>query len=113
MEQTGDLKFVANLEYRPHLVGSLYGAAFLDMGNVWTLKKHDEMEQTTFQLKRIFKDVAFGTGVGLRYDVGFFILRVDWGLGLHLPYDTGKSGFFNIGHFKDAQTLHFAVGLPF
>ena len=113
MEQTGDLKFVANLEYRPHLVGSLYGAAFLDMGNVWTLKKHDEMEQTTFQPKRIFKDVAFGTGVGLRYDVGFFILRVDWGLGLHLPYDTGKSGFFNIGHFKDAQTLHFAVGLPF
>ena len=113
VEQTGDLKFVANLEYRPHLVGSLYGAAFLDMGNVWTLKRHDEMEQTTFQLKRIFKDVAFGTGVGLRYDVGFFILRVDWGLGLHLPYDTGKSGFFNIGHFKDAQTLHFAVGLPF
>lgn len=113
VEQTGDLKFVANLEYRPHLVGSLYGAAFLDMGNVWTLKKHDEMEQTTFQIKRIFKDVAFGTGVGLRYDVGFFILRVDWGLGLHLPYDTGKSGFFNIGHFKDAQTLHFAVGLPF
>ena len=59
------------------------------------------------------EDMAVGTGVGLRYDVGFFILRVDWGLGLHLPYDTGKSGYFNINKFKDAQTLHFAVGLPF
>lgn len=113
VEQTGDLKFVANLEYRPHLVGSLYGAVFLDMGNVWTLKNHKEMEETTFKAKRIFQDMAFGTGIGLRYDVGFFILRLDWGVGLHLPYDTGKTGFLNVGHFKDAQTLHFAVGLPF
>lgn len=113
VEQTGDLKFVANLEYRPHLFGSLYGALFLDAGNVWSMKNYDEDVETTFKPARIFKDMAFGTGVGLRYDVGFFILRIDWGVGLHLPYDTGRGGFFNIDHLKDAQTLHFAVGLPF
>ena len=113
VEQTGDLKLVANLEYRPHLFGSLYGAVFLDAGNVWLLEGDDDSSRSRFHLNHLLEDMAVGTGVGLRYDVGFFILRVDWGLGLHLPYDTGKSGYLNINKFKDAQTLHFAVGLPF
>lgn len=111
VEQVGDLKFVANLEYRPHLLGSLYGAIFLDAGNVWMM--NDDNDNAKFKASSLFKDMALGTGVGLRYDVGFFIIRLDWGIGLHVPYDTGRSGFYNVAHFKDAQTLHFAVGLPF
>lgn len=42
-----------------------------------------------------------------------FVVRVDWGIGLHLPYDTGKSGFYNIPSFKKNQSLHLAVGYPF
>lgn len=113
VEQTGDMKLEANLEYRPHLFGSLYGAVFLDAGNVWTL--HDEYvgELSDFKLKNFFRDLAIGTGIGLRYDLGYFILRLDWGIGLHVPYDTGRSGFYNVNKFADAQAFHLAVGLPF
>lgn len=104
--QVGDFKFVANVEYRPHLFGSLYGAAFLDLGNVWNLKNN-------LCAKTFFEDMALGTGIGIRYDLDFFVFRLDWGIGLHLPFDTGKSGYFNINHFKDVQTLHLAIGYPF
>jgi outer membrane protein assembly factor BamA len=66
-----------------------------------------------FILKSIFKDMAYGTGIGLRYDMDFLVLRLDWGVALHLPYDTGRSGFYNIERFKGSHTLHFAVGYPF
>ena len=65
------------------------------------------------EIKNLFKETALGTGVGIRYDFDFLVLRLDWGVGLHLPYDTGRSGYFNIGKFKDVQTLHLAIGYPF
>jgi outer membrane translocation and assembly module TamA len=59
------------------------------------------------------KQMALGTGVGVRYDMGMFVIRVDWGVGLHMPYETNKAGFYNITSFKDAQSIHLAVGYPF
>lgn len=113
IDQTGDIKFVANLEYRPKLWGDLYGAVFLDMGNVWTLKEEDYSPQGKFKANSFLKQMAVGTGVGVRYDMGMFVIRLDWGVGLHLPYETSKSGFFNIDKFKNAHSLHLAVGYPF
>ena len=45
---------------------------------------------------RFLKDLALGTGSGLRYDLTFLVIRLDWGIGLHVPYDTGKKGYYNI-----------------
>nr|WP_204865570.1 BamA/TamA family outer membrane protein [Prevotella melaninogenica] len=113
VEQTGDIKIQLNLEYRPHLMGSLYGAVFLDAGNVWTMHYDDGRPEGLFKFKNILNEMALGTGVGLRYDIGYFMIRLDWGLGLHVPYETGKTGFYNISKFKDAQAFHLAIGLPF
>lgn len=113
VEQTGDIKFQCNVEYRPHLVGSLYGALFLDAGNVWTMHYDDGRPEGYFRFKNVLKEMALGTGVGIRYDLGYFMLRLDWGVGLHVPYETGKTGFYNISKFKDAQAFHLAIGLPF
>ena len=93
VEQTGDIKFQCNVEYRPHLVGSLYGALFLDAGNVWTMHYDDGRPEGYFRVKNVLKEMALGTGVGIRYDLGYFMLRLDWGVGLHVPYETGKTGF--------------------
>ena len=109
LDQTGDIKFQANLEYRPRLFGNLYGALFLDAGNVWTMHD-DNRDGVKFEIKRSLKDLALGTGVGLRYDMDFLVIRLDWGIGLHVPYNTG---FYNVGSFKDSQSLHFAIGYPF
>lgn len=112
IDQTGDVKFLANFEYRPRLFGNLYGAVFLDAGNVWTLHKNVQPEGT-FKMKNFFKQMAVGTGIGLRYDLGMFVIRLDWGVGLHVPYETSKRGFYNIDKFADAQSIHLAVGYPF
>lgn len=110
LDQTGDMKFLANLEYRPRLFGNLYGAVFLDAGNVWTLHNRSDHPKGQLKLKNMLQQMAVGTGVGLRYDLDFFVIRVDWGVGLHLPY---KSGFYNLPNFGDSHSLHFAIGMPF
>ena len=109
LDQTGDVRFLANLEYRPRLIGNLYGALFLDAGNVWTIRK-DSRSQAVFRFKNLPKELALGTGIGLRYDMDFLVIRLDWGVGLHVPY---KSGFYNVGKFRDSQSIHFAIGYPF
>ena len=117
----GNIKLVANLEYRRRLFGSLSAALFLDAGNVWNYNVNmgeeqavkDFFEPGIFRFDRFLRQIAVGTGVGIRYDLDFLVIRLDWGLGLHLPYDTGKGGFYNIDSFKDNQTLHFAIGYPF
>jgi outer membrane protein assembly factor BamA len=131
--QNGDIKFVFNLEYRRKLVNSLYGAVFFDAGNIWNRKSMiaditDDMDtdlknfaiiwneafsDSQFKVKNFFKQLATGTGIGLRYDLDFLVVRVDWGFGLHVPYKTSKSGYFNIERFKDMHTLHLAIGYPF
>ena len=113
LDQTGDIKFEANLEYRFPILGDLHGATFLDAGNVWLLR-HDE-DRPGGQLKwgRFLKDLALGTGVGLRYDLTFIVIRVDWGIGIHVPYDTGKKGYYNIPKFRDGMGVHLAIGYPF
>ena len=114
--QNGDMKLVGNLEYRRQLFGSLYGALFIDAGNVWNMQADIETADITagrFHAKDFLREMALGTGLGLRYDLDFLIIRLDWGLGLHVPYDTGRSGYFNADTFRRHQTLHFAIGYPF
>ncbi len=113
IDQTGDIKFQCNLEYRTRLWGSLHGAVFLDAGNVWMMRNQEHLAGSQFHVERFLKELAVGTGVGIRYDLGMFVIRLDWGVGLHVPYETGKSGFYNIQKFSDAQAVHLAVGYPF
>lgn len=113
IDQTGDIKIEANVEYRFPLFGDLYGATFLDAGNVWLLRKEEGRPGGQLTLKNFAKSIALGTGVGLRYDLEFLVLRFDLGIALHAPYDTGKSGYYNIPKFKDGLGFHFAIGYPF
>lgn len=115
IDQTGDFKLLGNLEYRPRLFGDLFGAIFLDAGNVWSL--HDDATTHRsggkFEFDNFLKQMAVGTGIGVRYDLGMFVIRLDWGIGIHVPYETGKNGFYNIKSFRDGQSIHLAVGYPF
>ena len=114
IEETGDLKLQANLEYRTQLMGNLYGAVFLDAGNVWILSDDENYyEGGTFRFSNLMDEIALGTGIGLRYNLDYFVIRLDWGIGLHVPYETGKTGYFNIPSFGKGQSIHFAIGYPF
>lgn len=113
IDRTGDIKFEANLEYRFPILGDLQGAAFLDSGNIWLIRSDEERPGSQLKWGHFLKDLAVGTGFGLRYDLSFIVIRLDVGIGLHLPYDTEKSGYYNIPKFKDGMGYHFAIGYPF
>lgn len=113
INHVGDLRFEANLEYRFRIVNDFHGALFLDAGNVWLLRKDEARPDAQFKIKNFFKQTALGTGVGVRYDMDFLVFRLDLGIGIHNPYETGKSGYYNIPKFKDGMALHFAIGYPF
>ena len=111
-DQTGTFKLEANVEYRFPIVSILHGAAFVDAGNVWLLKKDPMRPGGLLTGKTFLRDIALGTGVGLRVDIGVMVLRGDLGYGLHAPYDTGIHHYFNI-KFAKAFAFHLAIGYPF
>ena len=118
VDETGDIKLEANLEYRFRMVsnflgGNLNGALFLDAGNVWLLREDPSRPGSKFTLNKFFDSIAVGTGLGIRYDLSFLVLRLDCGIALHVPYDTSKTGYYNIPKFKDGLGIHFAIGYPF
>ena len=115
INQTGDLKLDLNLEYRTHLFWKFDGAAYIDAGNIWTLRNYEEQQGGQFKIGEFYKQLAFAYGLGLRLNFNYFILRFDTGMKAINPvYDDFKEHYalFN-PNFKRDFTFHFAVGLPF
>ncbi len=112
-DQTGTFKFEANIEYRFPIYGPLHGATFLDSGNVWLLKNDPQRPGGKLEGKTFFKDLALGTGAGLRVDIGMLVLRGDLGIGIHAPYKTARKGYYNMTSFKNSLAFHLAIGYPF
>jgi len=93
-DQGGDIKLMVNSELRFKIVSVLYGALFVDAGNVW-LRKEDLGEPgkpetarlgSGFKLKNTFNELAVGTGAGLRVDVSIFVIRLDVAFPIRKPY---------------------------
>lgn len=113
LDETGTLKFEMNVEYRFRLISDLHGALFVDAGNIWLMKKDPERPGGEIKASTFAEQIALNTGFGLRYDLSFLVLRVDFGLGLHAPYKTKRNGYFNLSPFDDGFAWHFAIGYPF
>ncbi len=113
--QSADIKLEGNLEYRFKLFWLMEGALFLDAGNIWAINSLDNREGALFQLNQFYKQIAIGTGTGLRFDFTYFIFRLDLGLKLRDPsLPEGKRfipGNYLIG--KEHLNLSFAIGYPF
>lgn len=114
-DQTGNFKLEANLELRFPIWGSLEGATFIDAGNIWLLKEDDLRPGGKLSLHSFGREIALGTGLGLRYDIAnYLVVRIDVGVPIHAPYDTGRAGYYNIeGSFWKNLRLHLAIGYPF
>ncbi len=112
--QLGDMKLEANVEFRFPIWGMFHGATFLDLGNIWYIGREGAHypEGAVFKFNSFYKQLAFNTGVGLRLDIKFAILRLDWGIQLHSP--NNPEGQRWIHNFKWKNTsLNFGVGYPF
>ncbi|MCD8303876.1 MAG: BamA/TamA family outer membrane protein [Prevotellaceae bacterium] len=115
INQTGDIKLDMNVEYRCHLFWLLDGAAFVDAGNIWTIRDYEEQPGGQFRLDSFWRQIAVSYGLGLRLNFNYFILRLDGGMKAIHPAYTDAKRHYPIIHpdFGRDFSLHFAVGLPF
>lgn len=114
MKQSGDIKLDLNLEYRTKLVWLLELAAFIDAGNIWTLKDEGQ-PGGQFKFDQFYKQIALGYGIGIRLNFDYFVLRLDWGLKAFDPSrgDGERWRFVPGWNILKDTALHFAVGYPF
>jgi outer membrane protein assembly factor BamA len=115
LDQSGDIKLDASIELRTRLFWKFRGAAFVDAGNIWSIKSYENQPGGVFRFKDFYKEIAVAYGLGLRIDFDFCVLRFDFGMkALNPVYASGRDRY-PISHpsFKRDMTFHFAVGYPF
>lgn len=116
INQTADIKLEGNAEYRFKLFWILEGAIFLDAGNIWTYKDDPARPGAQFKLNKFYKDIAVGTGAGLRFDFNFVIARVDLGMKLRDPSISSGSKWIPASRpytFKRDFAIVVGIGYPF
>ncbi len=112
--QLGDMRLEANIEFRFPIWGIFHGATFLDAGNIWFMRENETEypSDAVFHFKDFYKGLGFNTGIGIRLDIKFAVLRLDWGIQLHNPNNpAGKRWIHNFRWENTA--LNFGVGYPF
>ena len=115
INQTGDMKLDLSAEYRTYLFWKFDGAAFVDAGNIWTLRSYAEQPGGQFHFTDFYKQIAVAYGIGLRLNFGYFILRFDMGMkAINPAYETQNEHYaFMHPDFSRDFSFHFAVGMPF
>jgi len=116
----GDIKLEMNGEYRFNIYRFFKGALFVDAGNVWLQKSNPANTGSPFLFSTFMNEIAVGTGVGLRIDVSFFILRFDLAMPLRKPWleenhrwVTNQINFANSSWRSENLILNIAIGYPF
>lgn len=111
--QSGDIKLEANAEYRFNIAGPLEGALFVDVGNIWSIK--DNRPGTEFDFKSFAKEIAVGSGLGIRYDFSYVILRLDLAFKMHDPSRMEGARWLSPNDYlrKGNVNFVFGIGYPF
>ena len=110
--QVGDIKIENNLEFRFKIFYILNGAIWSDFGNIWLMKEDPERPRSGIRWNKVFQDSYLTSGVGLRVDLGFLVVRADYGAILYLP--VFEEGYRWLWQNKlPLRGLVFGIGYPF
>ena len=119
LDQLGEIKIEGNLEYRFKVVQNFYGAkvkgaVFTDVGNVWRLRENEERLGEVFKVNKFLNQLAIGSGAGLRFDLNYFIFRLDAGIKVRDPQFTGSDQWVikNLFNYKDFKAKYHATNAP-
>ncbi len=107
-----NMKIALSTEYRFNLFGDLHAALFADAGNIWNVFDVVEEEASTFTGLSDLKELALGTGIGLRYDFDFFVLRFDVGFKTYNPALEAGNRWFRGYNFSKA-VFNVGINYPF
>lgn len=107
-----NMKIALNAEFRFKILGSVKGAIFADAGNIWNVFDNITDTRATFDGFKDFKEIALGTGFGLRYDLDFFVVRFDLGFKTFNPAnEMGKRWFYDYDFAH--SVFNFGINYPF
>ncbi|MCK5857540.1 MAG: BamA/TamA family outer membrane protein [Bacteroidales bacterium] len=113
-EMTGDMRIELNYELRFDLGKSLEGAFFADAGNIWLIRENTLMPDGVFKFSTFIPQFALDAGFGLRYDLGFLVIRFDGAIPLYQPYrSSGDRWSVTNEQNKLIIGWNFAIGYPF
>ena len=107
-----NMKISLNAEFRFNIFGKLNGGLFADLGNIWNVFDNVQDDASTFDSLNSFKDVALGTGFGLRYDFGIFVFRTDLGLKTYNPALQENERWFKEINFAKS-VINIGINYPF
>lgn len=107
-----NLKIAISGEYRFLIGGKFNGALFADAGNIWNVFDGTTFEPAQFNGLKDLSKIALGTGFGLRYDFGFFVVRVDIGFKTYNPANEIGERWFNQYNFANS-VFNFGINYPF
>ena len=107
-----NFKVSLNLEYRNKISGNLNGAFFVDIGNIWNVNDNIDDDSMTFNNFSDLNELAIGTGIGLRYDFNFFVLRLDTAFKTHNPAKVKSERWFSDLSLKKA-VFNIGINYPF
>jgi len=107
-----NMKIALSTEFRFKILGSLKGALFADAGNIWNIFDNVTDEKATFSGLKDLKEIAVGSGFGLRYDFSFFVVRFDFGFKTHNPANEISKRWFNEYNFAHS-VFNFGINYPF
>ena len=120
IDQAGDIKLEANIEYRFPIISVFNGALFVDAGNIWLRRDDPNRPGGTFSGSTFAKEIAVGTGFGIRSDLSFLILRFDIAFPLRVPslpendrWVVAKIDVGDPSWRKNNLTFNVAIGYPF
>ncbi len=112
VEQPGEMLLEMNMELRQKLFGFVHGAVFVDAGNIWMLNR-DSRPGSQFLLQNFWKEIAVGTGFGLRFDFSLVIMRFDFGVKVWNPALPESQRFVLLDWDLPSTTLNVGIGYPF
>lgn len=114
IEKIGDMQLELNTEYRFPIRNIFNGALFIDAGNVWNYQPNEAMPNGEFKFNTFYKQLAVDTGIGLRIDVSFLIIRLDLAYAIRNPYMNADGSYWRIGN-TDLNNLKlcWGIGYPF
>lgn len=107
-----NLKIAFNAEFRFKYTGSLYGAFFADVGNIWNVLDNETDTSKIFTGFKSLRELGVGTGTGFRYDFKFFVIRLDLGFKTYNPANTKSKKWFN-GYNFSKTVLNIGINYPF
>lgn len=107
-----NLKIALNIEHRFNVYEDLYGALFVDMGNIWNVFDNVQDPGATFESIESLKDIAIGSGFGLRYDFSFLVFRFDIGFKTYDPSYSNDERWLNDFNFGNA-VYNVGINYPF